>query len=145
MNLGEKYFDLFFNGNIFSEIKKMQGEDKTKDITRVEASIMYILYKYDSKKMGEIASMTNLPNSTANFLVKKLEKKEFLCTRRSDEDNRVVMVDLTNKGTKVAKEIINASNDMLTVLFEKAYAKLDEKMKPEELNIVKKAVKLLSE
>lgn len=145
MNLADKYIGLFFKDGVFSDLLGLQMEKANTEFTRTEKLIIYVLDKQGMKNMGQLASIFRIPHSTTNFLVKRLVKSGVVATRKSEEDRRVIEVYLTEKGKEKSGEILVNIEQRLRKLMECFTVFLTDKMEPAELEVVKKAIRVLTE
>jgi len=104
---------------IVSELVK-QG---VTDIVPSHGSILHLLYIRKEVTMKEIADYVHKTKPTITVLVNKLEKLGYVVREKSDEDNRVSYIKLTEKGHKL-KPIFEKVSDYLN---DKVYKNLDEK------------------
>jgi len=104
---------------IVSELVK-QG---VTDIVPSHGSILHLLYIREEVTMKEIADYVHKTKPTITVLVNKLEKLGYVVREKSDEDNRVSYIKLTEKGHKL-KPIFEKVSDYLN---DKVYKNLDEK------------------
>ena len=72
---------------------------------------------YEGTEMSNLSLRLGVDNSTATRLITGLEKKDWVIRKKSQSDNRVVVVFLTEEGRSVQKEI------------EKQFDNLGEKIK----------------
>ncbi len=90
-NIKELFFKEWINLDLKfskSEIFTMLLIDKSKEIT-----------------MSEFAENINVPMSTATGIADRLVKNQYLKRERSEEDRRVVVLKLTDKGSQMVKEL----------------------------------------
>ena len=81
---------------------------KAINLTYTQYLVMLVLWEQDSIPVSEICGKLYLDNGTVSPLLKKLEKEGLICKTRSPEDERVVLVNLTEKGRALqekAKEV----------------------------------------
>ncbi len=67
-------------------------------LTYTQYLVFLVLWEQDSIPVGTIGERLMLDNGTLSPLLKKLEQAGYLERRRSGEDDRVVIVTLTEKG-----------------------------------------------
>ena len=80
-------------------------------LTYPQYLVMGVLWEYGGMSIGRIGEYLHLDNGTLTPLLKRMEKNGLLIRTRSSEDERVVIVTLTENGTKLkdkAKHIPNA-------------------------------------
>lgn len=143
MKLGEKFINLYFDQGVFSDLLELQWQNVNTDFTRTEKMIIFVLRDKGKRNMGQLSSTLNIPNSTANFIIKKLKKNDLVKTVQNSEDKRIVEVSLTEKGQIAAEEILENIDLRLKKLFEKIEHHLQKTMTSEEMKVISKAMKLL--
>lgn len=67
-------------------------------ITYTQYLVFLVLGEYDNMKVSEIGQRLYLDNGTLSPLLKKLEKEGYILRTRSSEDERIVIISLTEKG-----------------------------------------------
>ena len=79
-------------------IKKYRPLLRELDLTYTQYLVMLTMWEYKSMKIKELGEKLLLDSGTITPVVKSLEKKDFLEKRRSDEDERIVEVSVTELG-----------------------------------------------
>ena len=77
-------------------------------LTYTQYLVFLVLWERDGITVGTIGEKLMLDNGTLSPLLKKLQQAGYIERRRSEEDERVVVITLTDKGRdlqKQAKEI----------------------------------------
>ena len=72
---------------------------KPLDLTYTQYIVLLVLWEQDGITVGELCRRLYLDSETLTPLLKKMEEKGLLIRSRSHEDERVVTVTLTEKGT----------------------------------------------
>ncbi len=67
---------------------------------------------YEGTEMSNLSLRLGVDNSTATRLITGLEKKDWVIRKKSQSDNRVVVVFLTEEGRSVQKEIEKQFDDL---------------------------------
>lgn len=67
-------------------------------ITYTQYIVFMVLWENDNITVGEIGSRLCLDNGTLTPLLKKMECKGYLMRKRSSDDERMVLISLTEKG-----------------------------------------------
>jgi DNA-binding MarR family transcriptional regulator len=62
---------------------------------------MLVLWETDGITVGEICERLMLDNGTVSPLLKKLQNEGYLEKKRSEKDDRIVIVSLTEKGREL--------------------------------------------
>ncbi|VTS12441.1 MarR family winged helix-turn-helix transcriptional regulator [Streptococcus pseudoporcinus] len=73
-------------------------------LTYTQYLVFLVLWEKDEITVGEICDKLMLDNGTVSPLLKKLQKDEFIEKKRSTEDDRVVLINLTHKGRDLQKK-----------------------------------------
>ena len=68
--------------------------------------------EYEGTEMSNLSLKLGVDNSTTTRLIIGLEKKDWVIRKRSQSDNRVVVVFLTKEGRSVQKEIEKQFDDL---------------------------------
>lgn len=90
--------------------RKLNSEFK---ITAPQLICLYSVSKGDGITLSTLAKKVDLGISTVNGIVDRLEDKGLLTRRRSEEDRRRVMLNITEKGKDVAKSAPSLLQDRL--------------------------------
>lgn len=79
------------------------------DCSKNEILVLWFLYRQHEVNMTQIAEYIHVPLNTATGIVARMEKKKLLVRVRSEQDKRVVLIRLEQKGSeqiqKVMKEV----------------------------------------
>lgn len=107
------------------------------DVSLPEIQVLVYLGQTGPSRMSDIAGhmFTSLSNLTV--IVDKLVKKELAERRRSEEDRRVVIVEMTEKG----KEHYTRHHDIKLQLSRRILAALDDSDRKIYLDLVKKIIR----
>jgi DNA-binding MarR family transcriptional regulator len=73
-------------------------------LTPRDFSVLRYLMELDSATVGQVQAYLHKSPSTTSTLIAQLEEKGYLTRRRSQADNRVVIVALTSAGRGLAEE-----------------------------------------
>lgn len=107
-----KFFE--FNNTIFSMIREishkidllLQETANKLDLTPLQLKIIIALYSSDKDvSIGNLGKTIGVTGGNISNICKKLEKKGFVNRIRSEEDERVVNVRLTETGIQASKEL----------------------------------------
>jgi len=74
---------------------------KEMGLTYPQYLVMMVLWQYKQMTVNEICSKLVLETNTVTPLLKRLEQKGMIARRRSIEDERIVIVSLSEKGTNL--------------------------------------------
>lgn len=90
--------------NLFNKVMDTEAKavitEEFKDITNNDMHIIEAVGIDDPKSMSMIAKRLSVTVGTLTVNMNSLEKKGYICRERSEEDKRVVLVTLTEKGRK---------------------------------------------
>jgi len=92
--------DLFHN---ILEIEEKSLRDSGSDLSITEIHTIDAVGDSDPKTMTEISRILKVTMGTLTTGVDKLIKKGYLIRKRTEEDKRIVLVELTEKGVKAKK------------------------------------------
>ncbi|MCG2792209.1 MAG: MarR family transcriptional regulator [Weeksellaceae bacterium] len=73
---------------------------------------MMALWEKDEQTVSQVGKILQLDNGTLTPLLKRLESKEFLVRKRSEDDERIVNIYLTEKGKKLKSKAVNIPSDL---------------------------------
>ena len=74
-------------------------------LTYTQYIVFLVLWEKDGIPVSEIGDKLLLDNGTLSPLLKKLEQAGYLVRRRSSEDERVVMITLTEQGKALQEKV----------------------------------------
>ena len=74
-------------------------------LTYTQYIVFLVLWERDGLAVGDICEKLMLDNGTLSPLLKKMENQGYIQRRRSPEDDRVVVVTLTEKGRALQEEV----------------------------------------
>lgn len=96
--LNELLVGLFRNINTIEE--HAVRTEEFKDLTTNDAHVIEAIGKTEIKNMSSVAKKLNVTTGTLTISVNSLVKKGYVNRERSEEDRRVVLVSLTEKGKR---------------------------------------------
>lgn len=139
MNAYETINDILVH--LFNEIWKLEEKaiitDEYKDITNNDMHIIEAVGLGEGSPMSAIAKKMNVTAGTLTTSMNSLVKKKYVVRKRSEEDRRVVYVQLTEKGEKAYYHHANFHHQMVDSVIQS----LDE----EEIPVLLKTLDSLSE
>lgn len=94
-------------------LQKKLSENGFTNFASSHGNILFQLSRTESLKMNELSKIINRDKSTTTVLVRKLEKEGFLKTTSSEEDGRMKIVSLTDKGKNYNKITGEISKELL--------------------------------
>lgn len=86
---------------------------KPLDLTYPQYLAMMVLWERDGISVSEIGERLNLDSGTLSPLLKKLESKLLLERIRSENDERMVTIELTSKGRDLKKKVQKIPTTMI--------------------------------
>ena len=92
-------------------------------LTYTQYIVFLVLWEKDGITVGEIGEKLMLDNGTLSPLLKKMQQAGYIERRRSQEDERVVIISLTDKGRELqlqAKDIPLKASGCVSLRPEKA-------------------------
>ena len=115
--------------NLMDTIKQnMHEQFKEMRVTGPQGMLMGTLVHNGKMKISDLSEMLALSNSTVSGILDRLEKQGFVERTRSDEDRRVVYVNVTDEFKKHKQEHFKEIEKKLESMMNKAT--------PEELEII---------
>lgn len=76
------------------------------DCSKNEILVLWLLYRQHEANMTQIAEYIHVPLNTATGIVSRMEKKELLLRTRSEEDKRVVIICMGEKGKEHIQKVM---------------------------------------
>jgi DNA-binding MarR family transcriptional regulator len=110
-------------------------------ITYPQYLVMMVLWENDNVTINHISEKLRLNTNTLSPLLQRMEKQEILNRNRSAEDERSVLVKLTEKGKQMEQEAAKIP-DQLTNIFLDENVKLEDVLELKE--ILNKWIDILS-
>ena len=80
------------------------------DLTYTQYIVMIILWEYGKMNLKDLGNKMYLDSGTLTPLLKKLEIKGYIKRNKSCEDERNLMIELTNKGESLKDKAIDIPN-----------------------------------
>lgn len=115
--MATEHIDFFeFNNSIFSMIREishkidilLQDTAQELGITTLQLKMLITLYaNKEPVSIGNLGKAIGITGGNISNICKKLEKQGFVTRVRSEEDERVVNVELTDKGSAAADKVGN--------------------------------------
>ena len=91
------FHKLYFINEMFEQKSKM-NQSEMNNLSRGQGRVLAILKRKDNISTKNLAIILGISISALNSLLTKLEKNGFVVKEQSDEDKRVLLVKLTEKG-----------------------------------------------
>ena len=73
-------------------------------LTYTQYIVFLVLWEKDGITVGEICEKLMLDNGTVSPLLKKMQQSGYIEKKRSEEDDRVVLITLTDKGRELQEK-----------------------------------------
>ena len=99
MHLGELI------SSLFSNLQSLCRSNIILENASFQQIIGLLSIEYEGTEMSNLSLRLGIDNSTATRLIIGLEKKDWVIRKKSQSDNRVVVVFLTEEGKSAQKEI----------------------------------------
>jgi DNA-binding MarR family transcriptional regulator len=78
---------------------------KEVELTYPQYLVLLVLWQHGSLSVNEICQKLLLESNTVTPLLKRLEEKQLLARKRSEDDERVVKISLTEKGVTLKQSV----------------------------------------
>ncbi len=101
---------------VLSFSKQIVFNADAENLSSVELYVLMYLAFRGSKKMSEIASEFSMTKSNTTFLIDSLQKKHLVERRKSQDDRRVIVVELTKEGHKLCQSIIEQLSSLINLV-----------------------------
>ncbi|WP_250860562.1 MarR family winged helix-turn-helix transcriptional regulator [Oceanirhabdus seepicola] len=101
---------------------------KDLNLTAPQGMLIGILVRKGQMKISDLSEEMALSNSTVSGIIDRLEKNKFVERKRSEEDRRVVMVDVTESFRKEAEKRFKTVEDSLSTVLKLATPEEEEKV-----------------
>lgn len=131
----EQIFMLFLKNGLrpLSLLPDTMGLEKV--VTRSEIAVLLMLSFRGDIPMSELSTELGTPLSTMTSLTKRLVRKGFIERRKSPKDQRIILVQLSDKGQELASKVRG--------IMEGAIARVQAVLTPDEVDqFLKLAMKL---
>ncbi|AZV56846.1 MULTISPECIES: MarR family transcriptional regulator [unclassified Clostridium] len=120
---------------LYSFKKKMKSSFNSFNLTAPQGMLIEILRRYGDMKISDLSKRMGLSNSTVSGIIDRLEKQGLVKRTRSDEDRRVIYVDVTDK----FKNVFQGNFKKIEQEFENMMSKAS----PEEIDSILNGLHLL--
>ncbi len=89
---------------------------KALDITYPQYLVMLVLWENDMQTVKQIGDKLFLESNTLTPLLKRLEQKAYITRKRDTQDERAVLISLTEKGEDLKEEASKIPSDISRIL-----------------------------
>lgn len=103
-----------------------------RDLAKNDVLTLLHLHRVRSSRMGDLAAYLNAPLNTATGVVSRLQRRGLVERRHSPDDKRIVLISLTEKGSRLIAQGIKDSVSLIGRLF--------EELTPEETAVVLRVI-----
>src|SRR5882672_6976289 len=91
---------------LYTESRRITKElARRADLTGPQLTVVKILEQVGDLSLSELSERIRAQNSTVTGIIDRMEREELVVRARSTEDRRVVHIQLTEKGARIAREI----------------------------------------
>lgn len=116
--------------------KMLNFNSEIENLRAIELYVLLYIAQRGPQKMSELAQTFSMTRSNITFLIDSIEEKGFVTRIRSDEDRRVIMIDLTEKGKGIYEQILSD--------FSKLINEVSSHIPPEDLLVMADGFERLS-
>lgn len=102
------------SGSVINMLKK---DMSTYGVNPTEFTVLEVLYSLGEQPIQIIGNKVLLASSSITYVIDQLEKKEMVERVQSEEDRRVTLVSLTEKGQKLMEDVFPQHSDIIDRLF----------------------------
>jgi len=103
--------------NILEIEENILKKGEFKDLSVREMHILESISKVNNSTMSEVSKDLSITVGTLTIGIDKLIRKGYVLRRRIEEDRRVVIVELTEKGIRANKEHSDFHKEMISSMF----------------------------
>lgn len=93
-------------------IRRYKPYLSTLDLTYTQYIVLLVMWEYGSMNVKELGQKLFLDSGTLTPVLKKLEKKGYITRRRSKEDERSLIVSITDKGCALKEKAVSIPEKM---------------------------------
>jgi DNA-binding MarR family transcriptional regulator len=77
------------------------------DLTYLQYIVMLVMWEKEKTVLKDLGELLYLDSGTLSPLIKKLEKKELVKKQRSEQDERILELEITQKGKELKEKAKN--------------------------------------
>lgn len=108
-----------FYKNAFSTIDKLLSPAINEaGLTATQARILLFVYESGEIPVGELSERLGMNSGNCSTMCKKLEKSGQINRCRSRDDERVVLLSITDRGRRLCRKIMNTAHEMHRTILE---------------------------
>ena len=91
---------------LYTESRRVTKEvARRADLTGPQLTVLKVLEGLGDLSLSELSERIRAQNSTVTGIIDRMEREDLVVRSRSTEDRRVVRIQLTEKGARIAREI----------------------------------------
>lgn len=117
MDSSNTFYDM-----IFDNMRKLAFPEELlkldKDLAKQDLISLLMIDRVGECTMSQLAERVNFPMSTTTGIVDRLVKKGYVVRYRSEQDRRMVLIDLTDQGKSYAMHTKQSITDLASRLFD---------------------------
>lgn len=95
----------------------MRSKLEVYGLYRGQPKMLFLLSKEDGMTKKELAQRFGIAAPTITKMVERMEKNEFVYTRKDDKDKRITRVYISDKGKAVQQELVNFHDEAAEIYF----------------------------
>ena len=88
------------------------------DLTRSQASVLFMLHQRDSMSQKELAAQLNITAPSITSMIQKMERDKYITREPDRHDQRVMRLALTEKGRSCIQAVKNVADRMEEIFFQ---------------------------
>ncbi len=88
-------------------VRKYKPHLEKLDLTYTQYIVMMVLWEHDSLSVKKLGEYLYLDSGTLTPVLKALEKKGYVSRSRSNQDERVLIVSITDKGKNLREQALD--------------------------------------
>lgn len=81
-------------------------------LTYTQYIVMMVMWEHEELTVNELGKYLYLDSGTLSPLIKKLEEKEYLVKKRNKDDERIVNIEITEKGKELKSYALKIYDNM---------------------------------
>jgi len=102
------------SGRIFNGLLRERGIE----FNSAQGRILFVLWEKDSIPIKELSEKTQLSKSTLTSMLDRLERKGHITREPSEEDRRIILVNLTEENRRQRRLYDQVSEEMTGLFYE---------------------------
>jgi len=102
------------SGRIFNGLLRERGIE----FNSAQGRILFVLWEKDSIPIKELSEKTRLSKSTLTSMLDRLERKGHITREPSEEDRRIILVNLTEENRRQRRLYDQVSEEMTGLFYE---------------------------